>query len=59
MLSSCLEEVSQHVVLLKHRNASDFYTARNTQMYCISDRMQRSAGFTDILNPVRDEGLFK
>lgn len=59
MLSSCLQEMSQHAVVLEHKNASDFHTARNMQMYCISDRTQKSVGFRDILNIVRDEGLFE
>lgn len=59
MLSNCLQEMSQHAVLLEHRNASDFYIARNTQMYCISDKIWKSVGFGDISNSVRDECLFK
>lgn len=51
--------MSQHAIVLEHKNTSDFYTARNMQMYCISDRIQKSVGFRDILNIVRDEGLFE
>lgn len=49
--------MSQHAVPLDHRNALHFYITRNTQTYFISERMQESVGFRDILNPVRGWSL--
>lgn len=59
ILFNYLQEMSQHAVPLDYRNALHFYIARNTQIYLISDRMQKSVGFRDILNPVREDSLLK
>lgn len=60
MLPNCLQEMSQHAALLQHRN-TQISTPRETHrcVYCISERMLKSVDFRDILNLVRDEGLFK
>lgn len=50
--------MSQHAVPLDHRNALHFNIVRNTQIYFISEKMQKSVCSRDILNPIRKDSLF-